>query len=140
MCKPLIKRVPADWIGGGFHGIAGRAPYPIDRELFMLHLKYYDIAALEKVAKHRHTLYQTAGRGHSKSAWALDADDLTARLRSWVTPSKEGDVPEFDPNEPDLTNVVRGAEANFFRTRGRQLRSMERSPLRQLPERFHTAL
>ena len=138
MCKPLIKRIPADWKGGGFHGIA--APFDIDRTLLMAHLKYYDIDVLRTVARQRHQKHQH-GKGHRSSAWALTADELTLRLRSWVMTPPGGDVPEFDPHEPDLTGlIVREPGTGMFHNTGTQLNDMETHPLRWLPERFTTVL
>jgi hypothetical protein len=138
MCKPLIKRIPAGWKGGGFHGIA--APFDIDRTLLMAHLKYYDIDVLRTVARQRYLKHQ-GGKGHRSSAWALPPDELTARLRSWVATPPGQPVPELDPQEPDLTSVVvHDSATGMYHTTGTQLRDMETSPLRRLPERFTTVL
>jgi hypothetical protein len=136
MCKPLIKRIAADW-SAGFHAVD--VPFEIDRSLLMLHLKYYDLDALQKVSSGRHALHQE-GRGHAKSAWGLNADEVTSKLFSWVETSDEQGVPEFDVREPDLTRIIRSEKNGSFRARGGQLAAMERNPLRRIPERFRTAL
>ena len=138
MCKPLIKRIPAAWKGGGFHGIA--APFGIDRTLLMAHLKYYDIDALRTVSHQRYLKHQS-GKGHRASAWALTPDELTSRLRSWVAAPPGSKVPEFDPQEPELTHlIVRESGTGMFHNTGTQLKDMETHPLRWLPERFTTVL
>ncbi|MEJ7707574.1 MAG: glycosyltransferase family 2 protein, partial [Nocardioidaceae bacterium] len=135
MCRPVIKRIPADWRR---HGI--KAPFEIDRDLWLMHLKYYDTAALTTVAERRHVLHQQDGRGSSGSGWALRPDELASRLLSWVVIPDGDDVPEFDPREPDITNIVQPGGGGLFRSEGQQLAAMEESPLRQLPERFRQAL
>jgi hypothetical protein len=137
MCKPLLKRVPAPW-RPAFHGI--NAPYEIDRDLLMLHLKYYDVTALRKVAEHRRMLHETENRGSNNSAWTMGAEELVSELLSWVR-THRGDepVPEFDPDEPDLRRIVHHKEGGFYRSDGTQLRAMHLNPLRRLPERFSHA-
>ena len=135
MCKPLIKRVAADW-DGAFHAINAR--FDIDRDLLMLHLKYGDVGTLTRVSEQRHALHQE-GRGHPSSAWALESQELASRLRSWVHTPDDQDVPEFDPAEPDLSDIVRLKRRGFYRSHGPQLAAMENNPLRQLPQRFRSA-
>lgn len=137
MCKPLLKRIPAAW-SPGFHGI--RAPFDIDRELWMLHLKYHDVTALRDLAQQRHHSYRAEGRGGAVSAWRLTAEELSSRLLTWVDAPASEPVTEFDPAEPDLSTVVSAKQHGLFRSSGPQLRAMANSPLRQLPPRFHHAL
>jgi hypothetical protein len=134
MCKPLVKRVAAPW-RPAFHGI--HAPYEVDRDLIMLHLKYYDVARLRKVAAHRRRLHDTEKRGADNSAWAMGPEELVAELHSWVRAARDdGPVPEFDPAEPDLRRIVHEREGGFYRSEGTQRRAMRFNPLRRLPERF----
>lgn len=70
----------------------------------------------------------------------MNSDDLAARLRTWAQTPDEQDVPEFDPAEPDLDDLVRDKGRGRFRSHGPQLTAMENHPLRQLPERFRAAL
>jgi len=135
MCKPLLKRKPADWFRS-FHGI--QAPFEIDPELLMLHLKYCDVSLLTKVSQDRH-LWHHEGRGHPSSAWAFGSNELASRLSSWVQTPDEQRVQEFDPSELNLSTVVRRKGERRFRSHGPQLSAMERNPLRRLPERFRTA-
>lgn len=136
MCKPLVKRIPAAW-RPAFHGI--NAAYEIDRDLLMLHLKYYDVAALRKVAEHRRMLHEHEARGASSSAWSMGGDELASELLSWVQTPPGEDVREFDPAEPDLDRVVQRKAAGFYRSEGTQLKAMKKNPLRRLPERFSHA-
>lgn len=133
MCKPLLKRVPAPW-RPAFHGI--NAPYAIDTDLLMLHLKYYDLSSLRRVADHRRMLHETENRGSSSSAWAMGSDELASQLLSWVGTTDGQAVPELDPTEPDLRNIVQQKAAGFYRSEGTQLKAMKKNPLRRLPERF----
>jgi len=135
MCKPLVKRIEADWTGA-FHSI--QSHFQIDRDLLMLHLKFCDIDTLTKVTRLRNALHQE-GRGHRKSTWAQDSQELTSRLLSWVHTPYDRNVREFDSSEPDISAVVHTKENGFFRSQGQQLVAMELQPLRQLPERFRTA-
>lgn len=127
LCKPLVKRVAANW-SGAFHAINAR--YEIDRRLLMLHLKYCDIETLTKRSEDRHAVHQE-GRGHSSSAWALESRELLSRLMSWVATPYGHEVAEFDPAEPDLTGVVHAKKSGFFRSQGQQLTAMDQNPLRQ---------
>lgn len=133
MCKPLLKRLPAPW-RPAFHGI--NAPYEIDRDLLMLHLKYYDVTTLRKVAEHRRMLYETENRGSDQSAWTMGAEQLVTELRSWVRPVDDAPVPEFDAAEPDLRRIVQLRQGGFYRSDGTQLRAMKTNPLRRLPDRW----
>ena len=137
MCKPMVKRVPADW-RYAFHGI--RSSFTIDPELLMLHLKYYDVDALQKVAKQRRETHENQGRGHPESAWPLGPDELSSRLRVWVDHPDGQEIPEFDPAEVASDNIVTDYGKGFFRTTGAQLEAMEENPLRRLPARFREAL
>ena len=49
------------------------------------------------------------------------------------------EIPEFDPAEVDLDNIVTDYGKGFFRTTGGQLEAMEENPLRRLPARFREA-
>ncbi len=137
MCKPLIKRSPAEW-SAGFHGI--KKPFAIDRDLLLLHLKYYDVPRLAAVSEQRQSGFEHEGRGGAASSWAMGKDELTSRLLSWVETPAGQDIPEFDPNEPDLSDVVRPSRPGVLRSRGSQLKAMENNPLRQLSPAFRNVL
>lgn len=136
MCKPMVKRVPAEW-RFAFHGI--RSPFTVDRDLLMLHLKYYDRGAMQTVARQRRDVHDTLGRGHGGSAWPLGPDELASRLGVWVQTPDGQEIPEFDPGEVDLSDVVLKQIKGFFRTFGPQLEAMEQNPVRRIPARFSEA-
>jgi hypothetical protein len=135
MCKPLIKRTAADW-WASFHGIT--APFEVDRDLLMLHMKFCDVSSLMTVSEHRHARHEE-GRGHPTSAWAVSSDELASRLSTWVQTPERHNVPEFDPYELDLSDLVRDKGRGRFRSHGPQLRAMDENDLRRLPERFRMA-
>lgn len=137
MCKPLVTRVPAQWTAG-FHGI--EAPFVPDPVLWMVHTKYYDVAAVRVEAERRHVLHDTEDRGGDVSAWGLDSDALISRLLTWVESADAGSVPDFDPRELDLSRIVKRRDDVTFRTIGSQLRAMDDQPLRKLPQRFRHLL
>ncbi len=137
MCKPLLKRTPANW-SAGFHGIKSR--FEIDRELLLIHLKYFDVQAMQTVVEQRRDAHVNEGRGGSVSAWTKGEAELTSLLQSWVQHSPTTDIPEFDPYEPDLSGIVGAPRRGYFRSSGPQLKAMRDNPLRQLPERYRTVL
>lgn len=136
MCKPLVKRQPATWLQG-FHGI--KAPFVIDPELYMIHLKYYDVDALADVADRRQHLYLNEGRGSGKSSWPLGAEAIRKQLAGWIDDAAS-DLPEFEAAECDLAGTVHAMDSGFFRSLGPQLGAVTDYPLRVLPERFRSAL
>lgn len=136
MCKPLLKRIPANW-SAGFHGI--KSHFEIDRELLLIHLKYFDVQARQAVVERRLDAHVNEGRGGSVSAWTMGQAELTDLLQSWVDRSPTTDIPEFDPHEPDLSGIVE-ARRGYSRSSGPQLQAMRDNPLRQLPERYRTVL
>ena len=138
MCKPMLKRIPAPWLAA-VHGI--KAPYRIDPKLWMLHLKFYDMAALRRVSEQRRLAHTRDGKGSRQSAWPLGYDKINARLASWLATVGEGEaIPDFDPAELNLAKVVRKLDDGYFRSAGRWVSAMDDNPVRQLPERFRTVL
>jgi hypothetical protein len=137
MCKPLIKRVPANWMPG-FHGI--NAAFEVDRDLLLFHLKYYDVDSMRAVWDHRNRAHLEEERGGTRSEWPLGADELARRLSEWVhTPNLES-VPEFDPTEVDLTGLIRPKRDGAYRVHGTTLNAMAHQPLRTVPSRFRQLL
>lgn len=129
MCKPSITQVAADWRWGS-HGIG--APFAVDDELYMVHLKFADRELLRQVSAHRRELVTADGRA-GQSSWARSADEMVRALDA-VTRDVDVDVvPEFDPAEVDLTSVVR-ERGGVYRTRGAgQMGALRRQPLRRVP-------
>jgi hypothetical protein len=136
MCKPAIKQVPARWRKAS-HGIL--APFAVDRELFMLHLKFYDRTHLQAMASKRYATAQIDGRA-DKSNWHRGVDELTGALDQ-VADSAGGrdpsSVPVFDPTSADLGGIVRQMDDGLFRTTGPgQLQVMCDGPLYRVPPRL----
>lgn len=136
MCKPVAKRIPVEW-DLGCHGAA--APYRIDPDLLMFHLKYYDVDHLRAVSRRRHAVHLDEGKGGWKSTWSLPEDEILKRLEGWVANAAE-DLPALEPRKVRFRRVVREEKDGFWRSRGPQLVSMERRKLRQVPERFRSLL
>ncbi|HEU5045978.1 MAG TPA: glycosyltransferase family 2 protein [Nocardioidaceae bacterium] len=134
MCKPSIKRVPANW-RGACHGIM--APFEVDRGLFMLHLKFYDKDALVKVSDHRRALVDADGRAY-RSNWAVGGAEMGASLASFIGDTDLDTVPEFDPATVDLGGIVKRRDHGGYRATGAaQVKAMHQQPLRRIPERLH---
>lgn len=130
MCKPAVKREPASWMAGT-HGI--QAPFSVDPDLLLFHLKYYDEDELRRVAGLRRDVNEREGRG-ARSAWTREAEDLVDDLRRWV--GRDETRTALDTRRLKLP-VPRDAEADgYFRVVGNQLKAMERGRLLRLPDRF----
>lgn len=136
MCKPLVKRVPDLW-QPAFHAIHAR--FEVDRDLWMLHLKYSDEAVLEKTAEHRNRVRTVEGRGSPGSFWAKSPEALRSLLTSWTdVTSSNGEVTEFDVDELELDGLIRRQRDGSWRPHANQVATLEASPLRELPARFRT--
>jgi hypothetical protein len=132
MCKPSIKQVPAGWRRAS-HGI--EAPFEVDDELFMLHLKFADRDALLRVAAHRRALVLADGRAY-ESSWSKSAEEVVAALDDAVRDVDVDVVPEFDPKEVDLTTIVSRREGLYRAVGAGQLGALRRQPLRRVPSRL----
>ena len=113
MCKPSIKRVDARWEAAS-HGIG--APYAVDPDLFMLHLKFADRDHLHAVADQRQQVVQASGRAQKKPPWARSADDIVAVLDELTVGVDASTIPEFDPGAVDLAALVE-SDDGFWRSR-----------------------
>ena len=130
MCKPSIKRIDAAWRSAS-HGI--EAPFEIDPELYMLHLKFADRDGLLRVATHRKELVETDGRAKG-SSWGDDVDDILASFDETVADVDVDNVPVFEPGAVDLSWIVEQREG-FYRTKGAgQVRALRQRPLHRVPE------
>jgi hypothetical protein len=132
MCKPAVKRIPAEWRFAS-HGI--KAPYAIDPELYMLHLKFADRDAMRAVAAHRQALVELDGRG-SKSSWRQDVEAVLTVIDDSIAGVDLDNVPEFTPSPERLGTVVR-KDKGYYRSGARwQLGTLKHQPLRRVPARF----
>jgi hypothetical protein len=136
MCKPLLKQTPDLW-QRAFHDIF--APFEIDPDLWLLHLKYYDETVLSKVAEARRRVHEEEGRGSAGSFWPKGPEVLQKLLASWTESPVDGPVPEFQAAEVDVTRMVRRQSDGSWSAAANQAKGIERSPLRQLPQRFRGA-
>jgi hypothetical protein len=137
MCKPCVKQVPARW-RYATHGIM--APFEVDPELFMIHLKFHDRDALRAVADQRRRMVDADGRGGG-SSWRAGGEPLASRLESFVAGVDPDDVPEFDPSSLDLKALVHRTAGGAYRTVPQgQVRAMESQPLLRVPERLYGTL
>jgi hypothetical protein len=133
MCKPAIKRVPAPWRFAS-HGIT--APFQVDPELFMVHLKFADRDLLRTVADHRRRLVDADRRGVG-SSWAVGGDELTSMLATFVDGPDADDVPEFAPTQHELDRAVHRDSSGAYRAaKPGQLKAMELQPLVRVPQRL----
>jgi len=132
MCKPLLKRGPVRW-GSAFHAV--KAPFPIDPDLLMLHLKFADESAVREVGDRRREAHERQGRGHTNSFWPKGGDALVKRLARAVT-TEAGPVEEVDPAAIDTTRMVIVDDRGYHAVDGRQIAALRKSPLQTLPERF----
>lgn len=132
MCKPAVKRVAAPW-RFATHGIM--APFSVDPDLFLVHLKFFDHDWLQHVSDRRHELVRADGRA-SRSSWSMDGSAMGELLRGFTAGTDPDRVPEFDPRAVDLAAVVQRDGAAYRTSRPGQLRAMETLPLVRVPERL----
>lgn len=132
MCKPSLKRVAAAWRWAS-HGI--EAPFEIDPELFLVHMKFADRDALAKVAAHRKAVSDADGRAR-KSSWSRDAEDIIAAFDQAVAGVDPDAVPELELAELDLTAVVAPRDGWFRAVGAGQVRALQQQPLRRVPSRL----
>lgn len=138
MCKPLLKRVPAAW-EPAFHAI--HAPFRVDPDLLMFHLKWSDEATLSRVGAHRYRIQQVEGRGSPRSFWSRPPRQLRRILARWTSPADDPReaVPALDLEEIRYRNLVTRRPTGHWRARGNQTTALNKTPLRELPERFRGA-
>jgi hypothetical protein len=135
MCKPSIKRVPAPWAAAS-HGI--RAPYSIDPDLVMFHLKFADVDLLRAASARRGAVVALDGRGR-KTTWAKGANELVGALEGVAARFEVQGSQEFEPGAIELSGLV-VREGDVFRAPKRApLMSLERQPVVRIPRRFQGA-
>ncbi|QNN51743.1 glycosyltransferase family 2 protein [Nocardioides mesophilus] len=133
MCKPSIKQVAAPWAAAS-HGVL--APFRIDPELYLMHLKFHDRETLRVMAGLRRGVVDLDGRA-AASNWGRGADELVSILDEVVAPVPPGSVPEFDPGQVDLDAVIVHKQKGLYRAiRRAQDATMREMPLVRIPERF----
>lgn len=129
MCKPSIKRVDAPWRWAS-HGIG--APFAVDPDLWMLHLKFADRATLADVAAHRRRLVEADGRAR-RSSWSRTAEEVLEVFDGVVAGVDPGGAPELDPASLPLGEVVeRRGDAHRAVGPG-QLQNLGAAPVVRIP-------
>ncbi len=136
MCKPSIKRVKAGWAVAS-HGIY--APYVIEPELFMIHLKFADRARLAEVSALRNAVSRADGRAEDAS-WGRAADQMLAIFDEAVAGADPATMPEFDPYAAGLEDLVIFLNGRHRTPKQGQLAALRNQPLVRLPERIRDAL
>lgn len=133
MCKPAIKRVPAAWRWAS-HGIM--APYAVDPDLFMFHMKYGDRDQLRAVSAARHEAWKEDHRADGTS-WTLGADESVEILdRLWDDVDLQA-VKTFQVPLERLPGIIAQRKDGSFRAVGQgQVKAMRKRPLVAVPERF----
>jgi hypothetical protein len=133
MCKPAIKRVPAGWVAAS-HGI--RAPFTVDPDLVMFHLKFADRDHLAAAAAHRRLLVEDHGRPKNTS-WSAGEDAMVALLERINADLRPKKVKPFEVDAKRLAEVVEQRGEKVHRTTGAgQVQAMERQPFVSVPERY----
>jgi Glycosyl transferase family 2 len=134
MCKPSVNFAGAPWFAAS-HGI--QAPYAVDPDLWMFHLKYADRDLLREAADHRLRMVAMDGRSR-ETQWGEGSDRLVGLLDR-ITESETTDVPEFRPPAGKaLAGLVTQAGPHRFRApKGGQMQLMESQPLVRIPDRLY---
>ena len=135
MCKPAIKWVPAHW-SAGTHGL--RAPYTVDPDLWMFHMKFGDRDHLQEAADHRLRMVEADGRSRG-TQWRQGGDNLVELLERITAGADPEEIPDFVPPRgkalADL--VIEEPPGNWRAPKASQMSLMENRPLVRIPERFH---
>lgn len=132
MCKPSLKRVNAGWAVSS-HGI--NAPYAIDPELFMLHLKFADRSRLAEVAALRNAVSKADGRAEDAS-WGKAADEMLRVFDSVVAEVDPASAPEFDPAAASLEDMVIFLNGRHRTRKQGQIAALKKQPLVRIPRRL----
>ncbi len=134
MCKPAIKRVPAAWVAAS-HGV--KAPFSVDPDLYMFHLKFADRDHLAAAAAHRQRLVEDLGRPRNTN-WSAGEDAMVSLLERVNARVKPDRVRPFTIDPRQLEGIVEQRGEKVYRTTGAgQIQAMERQPFVWVPERFH---
>lgn len=135
MCKPSVKRVDARWRWAS-HGIM--APYAVDPDLFMFHMKYADRDLLRAAADRRRAMVELDGRA-ADTSWSKGADEHVALLDQIQAEADPAAIDTFTVGPKKLEGVVQEQRDGSWRAVGAgQMQAMARRPLVEIPERFRT--
>ena len=132
MCKPSVKRINAGW---AISSHALKAPYSIDPELFMLHLKFADRDRLAEVAALRNAVSKADGRAEDAS-WGKEADEMLAIFDEAVADVDSAAIPEFDPAAANLQDMVIFHNGRHRTPKQGQIAALKKQPLTRIPQRL----
>jgi hypothetical protein len=133
MCKPSVNLAGAPWFAAS-HGI--RAPYVVDPDLWMFHLKWADRDLLRAAADHRLRMVETDGRSR-ETQWGEGSETLVGLLERITAGVDPAGVPEFSPpTGRALAALVTQSGGGYRAPKGAQMQLMETQPLVRIPERF----
>lgn len=133
MCKPALKRMPAAWAHAS-HGIF--APYDVDPDLYMFHLKFADRDLLRAAADHRRRMVEMDGRAQ-RTSWSEGGDEMTRLLERVNEQLDHGAAKPFAPPVRRLGKIVELQPNGMYRARGKgQVPAMEEQPFVEIPHRF----
>ena len=135
MCKPSLTWVPAAWRWAS-HGIM--APYTIDPDLYMFHMKFADRRLLMAAGDRRKEVVEMDGRAATTS-WRLGGNEMVALLDR-ISESADVDAAQpFSPPAKKLKEIVeKKPDGSWRAVGGGQMQAMERRPLVRVPERFRS--
>jgi hypothetical protein len=135
MCKPAVKRVPAPWRWAS-HGIM--APYEIDPDLFMFHMKYGDRDQLHAISTRRNEAWKEDRRADGTS-WTLDGDSSVEVLDRLWDDVDLTEVKTFQVPAKRLPEIIEGRPDGSWRAVGKgQVAAMKKRPLVAIPDRFRS--
>jgi hypothetical protein len=135
MCKPALKRIPARWRWAS-HGIM--APYSVDPDLLMFHLKFADRDLLFDQGEHRRRMVAADGRAATTS-WRLGGSEMMLLLDRISQQAETAEIGPFVVRPRMLDKVVEKRPDGSWRAVGAgQMTAMERRPLVGVPRRFRT--
>ena len=133
MCKPSLKWVAAPWAAAS-HGI--KAPFTVDPELWMFHMKFADRDHLQAAADHRRMMVEMDGRAASTN-WQHGGDNLVALLDGIWEGADPATIENFRVPRGRLPDIVHAFPNGVFRAKGRrQVKAMEDNPIHRIPRRF----
>lgn len=132
MCKPSVKRINAGWAISS-HGL--KAPYAIDPELFMLHLKFADRSRLAEVARLRNEVSKADGRAEDAS-WGKAAEEMLRIFDEVVDALDPAAAPEFDPAATNLDDLVIFLNGRYRTPKQGQVAALRKQPLTRIPQRL----
>ncbi len=132
MCKPSIKRIPAQW-RRSTHAIT--APYRVDPGLFMAHMKFYDHESLRELGDRRRALFKADARGFN-SSWKLTGSEIAKQVTDGLAGPHPDEIAEFIPDPQVLEQLVLHRDDYYESGGAAQMKAMRDEPLVRIPKRL----